>query len=1111
MLDRRLIVSRISLTGLLVTLAIGLSLIALKPLTSVQASELARPVSGLQIVASAVDTVVLELDVPAYETQPAEAAQQRYQRIVVAGATDLALPGHPELPKFSALLGVPPQGRVSVRVLEDSAETLPGRYQLLPAESPAPPKGDLQPGTTQRVPDRAAYTITDDYPAEVARVVETAWLRDQRLARIEVYPFQYLAATGTLRWHRHLRIEITFEGAGTLDRKAVAPAAAGPFEQVLRDSLLNYDTARQWRSNTAAPAITAGPSITTPQYKIVVDHDSLYRVTYTDLLSAGLVMTSFDPRKLRLRNQGLDVAMEVIGEADGQFDPNDYLLFYGQRLRGDLLASKHSAEASDWISLNGWQPQFNAKMVEKYTDDNVYWLDVSATPGLRMTTLDGTPSGAPAADYYTATVHAEQQNVWKTTTFSGEDTWFWQQLPVPYGTATYAYQTQLTALAAVPVSATVHVEAAPVAYNPPAYPSAHIQFSLNTPGNLLADMMLASTARLTMRAQVPMSALLEGQNTLSLTILTSNLEYYFDWFEIQYARRFQATNNQLTFADNRTGARQYAVGNFTTDTLHVLDVSNPWQPQHVMSSSITTTAGQYTATFQIMSSNPVTYFVGGADQIQSPKLISRYDPPDLGGSNGADYLIITHRDFITSMQTLAAYRAAEGLRVKIVDVADLYNQFTDGLYHPIAIKDFLKYAYANWQPPAPTYVLLVGDGHWNFKNFNPAKYGTPPNFMPPNLGWVDPYQGEVDTANELVQLVGNDPLPDMLAGRLPVNTSAEADIVVSKIISYETQANSLPYRQHMMFAADIPDPNAGDFVQLSNNLIHDLLPSTYVADRVYANNYTCPSGVSSCSMNYAITATLNQTGALFVNYIGHASLNFWGASLFANADVATLSNRDRLPIILSMTCLDGYWIYPGTSGLMETMLRAANGGSVASFSPTGLGVSTGHDLMERGLLNAVFQQGFARLGEATQAGKLALYASGQNYDLIHTFTIFGDPALRLPTYAMNVSPSNSVKFGLPNVTVVHTLYLTDSGFLTNTSSFSLTGNTWPITVTPLSLLLPGQSKQLLVSVTIPLTAPQGATDVATLIFRSPNDGVQSVVELTTVSSFQIMLPLVRKG
>jgi hypothetical protein len=500
----------------------------------------------------------------------------------------------------------------------------------------------------------------------------------------------------------------------------------------------------------------------------------------------------------------------------------------------------------------------------------------------------------------------------------------------------------------------------------------------------------------------------------------------------------------------------------------------------------------------------VTYFVGGADQIQSPKQISRYVPTDLASGNGADYLIIAHRDFITSMQPLAAHRAAEGLRVKIVDVDDLYNQFTDGLYHPIAIKDFLKYAYANWQPPAPTYVLLVGDGHWNFKNFNPARYGTPPNFMPPNLGWVDPYQGEVDTANELVTIVGTDPLPDMLVGRLPVNTAAEAAAVVSKIINYEAQDKSLPYRRRMLFVADnIPDPkNAGNFVQFSDDLIDDVLPSSYLPDRIYANNYGCPPGYSQCPLvNYAITSTLNQTGALFVNYIGHAGVNRWGdESFLVNTNITTLNNLDRLPIILSMTCLDGYWIYPSTSGLMEVMLRAANGGSVASFSPTGLGVSTGHDRMERGLLDAVFNSSAARLGTAALASKVTLFNSGQDQDLIDTFTIFGDPALHLPTYALNVSPNNSVQFGSPNMVVTHTIQLTNTGFLTNTALMSITGNAWPVTASQTSLeLLPGQAQSLLISVTIPATVSLGALDVATMTLRSFSGDSQAIVHLATIN------------
>jgi hypothetical protein len=197
---------------------------------------------------------------------------------------------------------------------------------------------------------------------------------------------------------------------------------------------------------------------------------------------------------------------------------------------------------------------------------------------------------------------------------------------------------------------------------------------------------------------------------------------------------------------------------------------------------------------------------------------------------------------------------------------------------------------------------------------------------------------------------------------------------------------------------------------------------------------------------------------------------------------------------------------------METMLRAANGGSVASFSPTGLGIATGHDELERGFFKAVFQQGATRLGLAALAGKVALYNAGHDYDLLETFTIFGDPALKLPTYALTLTPESSAKFGSRNMTIVHTVYVTNTGWLTNTALMSFAGQTWPITYTPTNLtILPGQSVALVVSVTIPTTAVLGETDVTTLTLRSPDNLPLATIPIATTIPYQIALPLVRKN
>ena len=85
------------------------------------------------------------------------------------------------------------------------------------------------------------------------------------------------------------------------------------------------------------------------------------------------------------------------------------------------------------------------------------------------------------------------------------------------------------------------------------------------------------------------------------------------------------------------------------------------------------------------------------------------------------------------------------------------------------------------------------------------------------------------------------------------------------------------------------------------------------------------------------------------------------------------------------------------------MTRADGKGAVASWSPTGLGVSTGHEYLDRGFFQAVFQDGVRTLGEATTAGKLKLWATGGNLDLLDTYLLFGDPATNMLTPAVSVS------------------------------------------------------------------------------------------------------------
>ncbi len=119
-------------------------------------------------------------------------------------------------------------------------------------------------------------------------------------------------------------------------------------------------------------------------------------------------------------------------------------------------------------------------------------------------------------------------------------------------------------------------------------------------------------------------------------------------------------------------------------------------------------------------------------------------------------------------------------------------------------------------------------------------------------------------------------------------------------------------------------------------------------------------------------------------------------------DIPLLQNNEKQPVVLAMTCYEGYFHLPnpysaGREALAEVFTRAANKGAIASWSPTGLGVASGHDYLNRGFFNAVFRQGVQTIGLATLTGKYTLWTTGYSSDLLDTYMLFGDPALSILT------------------------------------------------------------------------------------------------------------------
>lgn len=753
----------------------------------------------------------------------------------------------------------------------------------------------------------------------------------------------------------------------------------------------------------------------TPSYKIIVDKDGIIQLSYSDLQAAGLPVNSLNPKTFQLYWMGQQVPIQVDGESDNIFNSNDRILFYGRNL--------------DSLFYEGVWPD------SKYTGENVYWLTYGGANGLRMAAKSSVGSGT-AAGPYLRNDHLEGN----LTYFSdkpyhvgapmpqrfepGADRWQWIWLRSPGTTNPRKFPFSLSNLPATAGDGFVTVRLQGTSGRQFLFQQPvphHIRLSI---GDLSSAVNIYDNPAagydynaFTITATVPHNLWKEGPNRLWVEFVPSgsSTEVYVNWYEVNYRDNHVAESSQLFFnGEPGAGPWRYTVTGFADSDIRVFDVTDIFVPKRITGGTI---AGN-NVTFGD-SASARRYIAASASGWLAPLRIepyapstSAYSPADLLSiANGSDWIAIAHKDIWPEAVRLADYRAAR-YRVAVIDVDQIYDQFNGGMRSSESIQQFLSYVYHNWTAPKNKFVLLFGDGTNDIRQYKGSSF---PTLIPPFLVPVEPTLGETAADNRFVTLVGDDLLPDMSIGRFPVDTLAEAAIMVSKTIKYESTPPFNDWNLRVLFISDDGEGGGGDFFHFSDVLADGYasptqepdtkyLPAPYTSTKIYLGyNINGKAGTcltaSECQQD--IIDGVNE-GALFTSYVGHAQLANWATEPLVNANIVEqFTNYERLSIFLGMACFEGFFHEPNLVPLAESYLLSPIGGAVASWSPTGFGVATGHDWLEQGLFLSVFQDGETVLGLASDAGKQYLHdkaPAGKYDDLIDTFLLFGDPALQIQGY-----------------------------------------------------------------------------------------------------------------
>lgn len=698
------------------------------------------------------------------------------------------------------------------------------------------------------------------------------------------------------------------------------------------------------------------PGERTYNYRISVDEDGIYKVTKDDFIALGINPDEIDPHEIELYNKGEEIAINI--KLDYENDTLDYIEFFGQ--------------AND----------------SKYSLENIYWLKIRSETALEMGERDVDPDyGGMNIDYYIDNIHFEENLLYQRSILEGEDVdhWFWRFLIAPN---TIDVDFEILDIAQVPEFAELEVKLQGYSY-PPQNPDHHVRIYLND--NLLGDAWWNNATQYIFEADIPLDYLINGQNILSLEAPGDTGApidtVYLDYFVITYPGQFIAQEDILRF-ELQEEYEKYLIeaSGFSNSAIELFDITQPEHPVKLLNADILPGGGNYTVIFSTPeSTNEKEYLILTNDKKLSPYSIIEDALSNLHSvQNQADYIIITHADFEEGVLPLAQWRQDNGLEVKVVDIQDIYNEFNFGIFNPEAIKTFLGYAYNYWLIP-PQYILLVGDASYDYKDY--LGLGSI-NYIPTID--IETNMMLAPSDNWFVCVEGEDNLPDIAIGRLPVSTTEELGFIINKIIDYESGLGAAGWNENIMLVAD---DDEAIFETMQDELESNYIWPSFDVSNIYLSQY-----LSSTLCHQDIIDGING-GALILNYAGHGAEPIWADELILTAsDIGLLNNYQMYPVVPAMTCLNNYfhYPYPWFYIISETFLKAENKGVIGFWSLSGLTSTSEHRILENGFYSAVFQDNIRILGDAIKEAENYLYDNlPPAEDSLKTIILLGDPALEL--------------------------------------------------------------------------------------------------------------------
>jgi hypothetical protein len=964
------------------------------------------PQKDIRVISSTQSSIVIEYTPIYSDTSIRMIENQKFRNVDLefGDLDDNAEFGTPAVPERRIILGVPSETGNTIRILASTYKEISGKVAPLPFYQM---DGDLSVPVYKT---SSVYFNYKDFP-ELVSFGDYGISRNLGIQTIKVFPVKFDFSTNTIRLYKKIVFQI--------DYASTQVAGESVEDELLKYSVLNYNAAKNWiKEDNRQFKVTAVNSVlaTGSWVRFETPEEGIYKIDRIMLETFGFDLSTVDPRTIKIYNNGgkvlsenpdaprpvdlIENAIQVFGESDGKFDEGDYILFYG---RGTAFRDY----------------DLDSKTIKKfrhpYSDKNYYWITFGSENGKRI--QNKSSFNAPANLEQSTTkafidFEVDKINLAKSgRQFFGDD--YSQSIP------TRTYLNKLDG----------RIVGEPIKYKFSFVNASKDGATLNLSENsttVFNKFLAGYTTSYTFGKAYTETASFSGVLTDNRSVLKFNFNPpsvstvgYLDYFEIEYEREMKSfDNNILFFSKDTTAVIEYYLYGFPSTNIRVFDVTE-FDNVKIITEHVLLSGGDCRFRASERKDSTTKYIAIGNDNFLTPVNPFTIENSNLRGiSDGVKFIIIVHEEFMEQAERLKNYRESDALiplSTTVVDVETIYNEFSGGILDVSAIRDFLKYAFDNWQTK-PEYFLLFGKGTYDYRDVE----GFGDNFVPTwqteeSLQLIfgkDSYTSD----DFFARFDASDLQPDIAFGRITVRNTTEATDYVDKIIYYENNSEKGNWRNLITLVADDGFTSTGYEGSLhtapSEILANDIIPPSFDTKKIYVADYPViitGSGRRKPSANDDILSVMNK-GTLLVNYIGHGNPELWAHEFIFERSVAIPQlENDKYFFLCAATCDFGYYDIPNFQSGAEELLFAPDAGAIATFNSARLVFAGQNNSLNYVLMANLLELPRESLNLPVSIG-YSVFRTKMNRFSVNDqkFHLLGDPTLRLliPQYFGNIDSLN---------------------------------------------------------------------------------------------------------